>query len=124
MCASLQEFNLTRPSPQWFRLKAAGQAGSATPHATVLGARETAPGTAVDCADYSPEVEISGPEDYPSLEAMICSLVLKGGDGPDYFRKFRKRTQGGPTFSRASNVEDDEDDHEDHEDHEVDEDDD
>lgn len=68
--------NATRPSPFWY---ATQSFGFGSPHTFPLHSSVSAFSSDVNCTTFSRTVTYPSGE-YPSLEAMVCSLVLRGDD--------------------------------------------
>jgi hypothetical protein len=74
-----QEIEAYRPSPSWLTEHANPHTGVPL-HSTALNSRASPPGEVVDCSQFSAEVPKFPREEYPSLESILCSLVIKGDD--------------------------------------------
>lgn len=77
----MQELNATRPSDFWLKVIAANASTDGppdtSPHAVALFTGVTAVDSFVNCSEYNETVSF-GPDEYPALADMLCSLVLLG----------------------------------------------
>eukprot|EP00892_Ulva_mutabilis_P005840 jgi/Ulvmu1/3628/UM017_0040.1 len=73
----LQVANVTVPSPFWLAAAQTLPDLPFSPHQAILQARTTPLDSFVDCSEFTATLEVV-PGEFPSLEAMLCALVLQG----------------------------------------------
>jgi hypothetical protein len=80
----VQIFNYTAPVERWFKEAAQNADFAFSPHSRILQARQTPPGTTVDCAQYAALADMPA-DSAPALEDILCGLVLADNPAAEGF---------------------------------------